>query len=128
MYPKFNYKGYGLFEKIRLWRNLDKLNFLVVTSFYQKEVTISINTIFTGEHIGNIRILPNVHFVFRGKLTGNMEISTNAQVDFFGEVIGDINSEHILFIRSKSSIKGNISAKKLIIENNAKLDGQIKLK
>jgi predicted acyltransferase (DUF342 family) len=127
MYPKFNYKGYGLFEKIRLWRNLDKLNFKVTTSFQSKDVIIRENTIFTGHHLGIFKIMPNVHFIFRGKLTGNMTISKDSKVDFFGEVIGNVNSEHILYIRNKSSIKGNITSKKLIIETGAQFEGQIKL-
>lgn len=125
MKQKFNYNGYSFFEKIKLWKNLDKLNFISVFRFPNKEIFINENTIFTGKHFGNMTVSENVHFIFRGNLSGKMIISKHASLDFFGELIGVLNSEADLFLRKKSSVNGKIFCNNLKFEKGAKIIGRL---
>lgn len=77
-----------------------------------------------GNIIGNVYCKAKIVLGESGIIQGNLK-AVNA--DLFGTVNGNVNAGDLLCLKSKSTVNGDINAKRLQIEPNATFNGQCKM-
>lgn len=77
-----------------------------------------------GNIIGNVYCKAKIVLGESGIVQGDMHA---ANADVFGTVNGNIVSKDLLCLKAKSTVNGNVNAKRLQIEPNATFNGQCKM-
>lgn len=77
-----------------------------------------------GNIIGNVYCKAKIVLGESGIVQGNINA---ASADLFGTVNGNVDVKELLCLKSKCTVNGNVSTKRLQIEPNATFNGQCKM-
>jgi len=98
------------------------LNLIAAMSKFQGNLNTQGNVRVDGQFIGDIQATENITIGISGEVQGNI-IGKNVFIS--GKISGDIVAKEKIVFDGKSSIRGDIKATTLIIDEGALFDGKI---
>jgi len=99
-----------------------------LTSVYGKiEGNVSSKDLIARE---SCSIIGDISLIYDGKISTNSKIQGNINcknIEIFGNVVGDIKAESSVVIRNSANVLGDITCHSLIVDEGARINGNVKL-
>ena len=100
---------------------VNELNIVGAGTTFEGKIRTSGSLRIDGKVIGEIVATQNIHIGATGETEG---VLTGKNLTIGGKVIGTITAQEKLVLESKASVKGDIRATKLVIDEGAVFDGK----
>lgn len=100
------------------------LNLIAATSKFNGNLITQGNVRVDGHFTGDITATENVTIGISGEVHGNI---VGKNIFISGKIVGDISAKEKVVFENKASIKGDLKATTLVIDEGAIFDGKISM-